>query len=88
MGTLADRIDSLPTQNRHLEDWSNTRTAWLAGFDTGLYEAANLAKEADELMDRMLAALEDCAREDADGLDAAMAKDTVVMYYEWKERTK
>lgn len=51
MGTLSDRINRLPTQNRHLEDWSNTQTAWLAGFDTGLYEAEMLAKEADDLIE-------------------------------------
>lgn len=56
---LSKKIDSLPTKDRHLEDWSNTQTAWLAGFDTGLYEAAQLAKEADELILELMQTLEE-----------------------------
>ena len=52
--SLENRISKLSTNDRHLEDWSNTRIAWLAGFDTGLYEAATLAAEADELMREMV----------------------------------
>ena len=81
MGTLSERIacleeDICSGEFSDLDAMRELRSIYL------------IAKEADELMERMLAALEDCAREDADGLDAAMAKDTVTMYYEWKERTK
>lgn len=55
--SLHDRIMELPTQDRHFEGWSNTRIAWLAGFDTGLHEASKIAKEADELMAEMARAL-------------------------------
>ena len=85
MGTLADRIDSLPTQNRHLEDWSNTRTAWLAGFDTGLYEAANLAKEADELMEEMVCVLDSASH---GYVCQSRAEAMLNKYNAWKERTK
>ena len=58
-----------------------------SGYNYGIKDAAALAAEADELMDRMAEALRDCAEEDADGLDAAMARDTLEMYNNWKEQT-
>lgn len=55
--SLEEKINNLGTKDRHLEEWSNTRIAWLAGFDTGLYEAGILAAEADELMLEMAGAI-------------------------------
>ena len=75
MGTLSDRVmATMPDSFEESDDYYR-------GFAMGTAKSSTIAKEADELMDRMLAALEDCAREDADRLDAAMAKDTVEMYY-------
>jgi len=78
MGALSDRINNLGTQDRHKEPWSNTETAWLAGFDTGLYEAEQLAEEADELMEEMAKALQRFM-----GVDASEAIDADHAYTEY-----
>ena len=74
MGALSYRIGDLEPKGKYEnEDWAT-------GFYAGTEEAANLAKESDELMEEMASILED--------MPSMYAIDVLNRYDEWKERTK
>ena len=85
--SLHDRIMNVRVSEDLGDHGVREQIIYKTGHRDARHKAATLAAEADELMDRMAEALRGCAEEDADGLDAAMARDTLEMYNNWKEQT-
>ena len=79
MGALSDRIGDLEPKGKYEnEDWAT-------GFYAGTEEAANLAKEADELMEEMAEVLDVYADERYISLPA---RQVLNKYYKYKEQNQ
>jgi hypothetical protein len=90
VGALSDRIGDLEPKGKYEnEDWAT-------GFYAGTEEAANLAKEADELMEEMATVIDsiigECALKALDDVlnsePCHEACEIIERYNTWKERTK
>jgi hypothetical protein len=81
VGTLSDRIGDLEPKGKYEnEDWAT-------GFYAGTEEAANLAKEADELMDEMAKALEHIWHE-GEPPYSEVAAAALLKFDDWKEQNQ
>jgi len=90
VGTLVEKIEkqvdpwpyntmSTHVSKEHLE-------TYVEGFNRAKKQAANLAKEADELMEEMVELLQSCNFDN--NTDMREADQLTKKFQEWKERTK